>query len=80
MNEVDILSDPRIQQVGSLLSRMTSSTDDTPKFNRAQVASWIEVAIPRTITSMPTMPAGMSCDIQKPDEDTWVLTITRPKS
>lgn len=77
---LDPFNDPKIQQMGSLLSRMTGDKPDDLKLSKTQVTSWIEVAIPRMVTQMPGLPPGMQCDIDKTSDDSWTLRISRPKA
>lgn len=71
-------NDLAIQNMGSLLQRMTGDKPDELKFTKPQVNAWIEVAIPRMV-KMPGLPDGMECKLDKLDDDTWNLRITRPK-
>ena len=71
--------DPQIRQMGSLLSRMEGGKKDDLKLSRAQVASLIEVFIPRLFQA-PGMPDGISCNVSKTSDDSWTIEIARPKS
>jgi hypothetical protein len=71
-------ADPNIQQMGSLLARMTGDRSEQVKFTKTQVNSIIEVLLPRLATTMPGLPDGMLCHVDKTSEDSWTLTITRP--
>lgn len=61
----------------SLLARMTGDISGEIKLNDSQVQMVIEFMLPRIVTSMPGMPKGFTCTVDK-DEDGWVLNIRRP--
>lgn len=63
-------------QMGSLLARMTSA-DPTLSFTSSQVRAVVEVLIPKIVTEMPGMPAGMRCDVEA-DESGWTLRVRKP--
>jgi hypothetical protein len=73
--------DPQIRQMGTLLSRIEGGgKKEDQKLSRVQVASMIEVFIPRFVQGAPGMPDGMVCDIQKTSDDSWTIHIKRPPS
>ena len=78
MTDLPALGDPQMRQMGSLLQRMTGGKGQELKFSRMQVASMIEVFIPRFVKGAPGMPDGMTCDIEKDSPDSWTIRITRP--
>lgn len=66
-----------IKQMGSLLSKMTAETSGDAQFNDNQVTAMIEVLIPRMVTTLPGMPAGMKCSIDR-DGTGWTIRIEKP--
>lgn len=68
-----------VQQMGSLLQKMTADASEGVKFTRNQVQAMIEIVIPRFVTGAPGMPKGMSCDIDRDaDGNGWTIRVTRP--
>lgn len=66
-----------IKQMGSLLSKMTAETSGDVNFNDNQVTAIIEVLLPRMVTNLPGMPAGMKCSIEK-DDTGWTIRVEKP--
>lgn len=71
--------DKKLQQMGSLLSRMTKESDKSEiKFTSSQVRGMVEIVIPKMIREMPGMPPGMVCQIDRHD-DGWTVEIRLPE-
>jgi len=64
-----------LNQIGSLLSRMT--TEDKITFDKDQVTRIVEILIPKIVTELPGMPAGMTCQVKKDDKG-WDIRVERP--
>ena len=62
----------------TLLEKMTAQEGGELKFTPEQVDNLFEILIPRMATSMPGLPKGFTCTVDKTD-DGWVITVKRPK-
>lgn len=66
-----------VQQMGTLLSKMTTAEDSQVTFTSDQVSAVMEVLIPKIATNMPGMPPGMQCAVERSDTG-WVIKVDRP--
>ncbi|AEK09570.1 hypothetical protein LITTLEE_193 [Mycobacterium phage LittleE] len=68
----------KLQMMGSLMSRMTAASAEEARFTDEQIASLINIFIPRFVMEAPGMkPAGLTCRIDQ-DERGWTIRIDKP--
>lgn len=65
------------QKMGSLLSRMTEADEPDVKLTDNQVFAVVEVLIPKMVMTMPGMPPGMRCSVER-DDTGWNIRVDRP--
>lgn len=68
---------PDIAQMGTLLEKMTTDTSSEIHFTDSQVIAVMEVLVPKLVTTMPGMPAGMYCQVDRTPKG-WKITVERP--
>lgn len=75
MNDMGNL--PDINQMGTLLQKMTADTSGEIQFTDSQVIAVMEILIPKLVTTMPGMPHGMYCQVDRSPKG-WTITVERP--
>lgn len=64
----------------SLLDRMAGTKPgEAPPFSDSQIKATVEILVPRLVTGLPGLPAGMKCSVE-PDADgkAWTIRVERP--
>lgn len=65
--------------VTSLLQKMTAPAAEF-QLTEDQLSKMLDVMIPSVCRSFPGAAAyNLKCSLDRPDSETWVYTITRPK-
>lgn len=67
-----------VAEMGTLLSKMTADTADKIVFTSNQVTAVVEMVIPKIVSSLPGMPSGMRCTVDRDDKG-WSVRIDLPE-
>lgn len=67
-----------IQQMGTLLSKMTAEQSAEFRLDESQIKSLMEIAVPRFATTFPGLPPGFKCSVEA-DERGWTIRVDRPE-
>lgn len=68
-----------VSQMSTLLQKMKNETSGPDiQFDDNQIKAVVEVMIPRMLTGMPGLPAGMNVEFLDKTDKSWTIRVTRP--